>query len=442
MHLAGAWPDVLRRRAALGRAIRRWLPGRRWFVGKGAVLRDLTVEDVIELSGSVAFAVVRTSFTEGDDHLYSVPLLHATAGRAEELEHRRPGSVIAVLDDGAIVDAMVVPEGAGVVAGAALRRRTRRGQDVDGDRSPAPAGVDQAGRRPPRRARAQRRADEHVGDPRRPGHRQADPPPRPRRQPRRHAPDAPALAWVRARAGRRRHARRPARRRRAGERRRRPRRRRQRGRPVGVEPGPADPRGRATGVRAGVDRRRRGDGGGHRPARPSARPRCTSASPAVRRGSSRSGSRCCTSARSCRACGRRCARPSGSSRRSRTAMTPQTDAMAAALARRRRPAAPRVRRAAHAQARRRAHPRPRRPAPRPGAVDRARRRVHRLRGRARPADRRALDQALAVQRRRRDRPLARLRRARRAGDVDRARPGRRDAGRVARAVAAGVDASG
>ena len=127
-HLAGAWPDVLRRRAALGRAIRRWLPGRRWFVGKGAVLREVVVEDVVELSGSVAFAVVRTSFTEGDDHLYSVPLLHTTPGAAEELEHRRPGSVIALLDDGAIVDAMTVPEGAGVVAGSALRRRTRRGR--------------------------------------------------------------------------------------------------------------------------------------------------------------------------------------------------------------------------------------------------------------------------------------------------------------------------
>ena len=92
------------------------------------MLRDLAVEDVVELSGSVALAVVRTSFTEGDDHLYSVPMLHTTAGQAEELEHRRPGSVIALLDDGAVVDAMNVPEGAGVVAGSALRRRTRRGR--------------------------------------------------------------------------------------------------------------------------------------------------------------------------------------------------------------------------------------------------------------------------------------------------------------------------
>jgi maltose alpha-D-glucosyltransferase/alpha-amylase len=126
--LAGSWPDILRRRAALGRAVRRWLPERRWFVGKGAVLRELAIEDVVELSDSVAFAVVRTSFTDGDDHLYSVPMLHTTAGHAEELEQRRPGSVIAVLDEGAIVDAMNVAEGAGVVAGWALRRRTGRGR--------------------------------------------------------------------------------------------------------------------------------------------------------------------------------------------------------------------------------------------------------------------------------------------------------------------------
>ena len=127
-HLSGSWPDVLRRRARLGRAITRWIPDRRWFVGKGAVVRDVTVDDIVDLGDGVALAIVRTSFTEGDDHLYNVPLLHTTAGHAEELEDRRPGSVIATLDDGAIVDAMTLPEGAAVVAGSALRRRSRRGR--------------------------------------------------------------------------------------------------------------------------------------------------------------------------------------------------------------------------------------------------------------------------------------------------------------------------
>ncbi len=133
VRLSGTWVDALRRRASLGRIIGRWLPARRWFVGKGAVVRDVVVEDFVELTSAdaapaVVMVVVRTTFTEGDDHVYAVPLLHTTPGQAEELEHRRPGSLIALLDDGAIVDAMAVPEGAGIVAGAALRRRTRRGR--------------------------------------------------------------------------------------------------------------------------------------------------------------------------------------------------------------------------------------------------------------------------------------------------------------------------
>jgi maltose alpha-D-glucosyltransferase/alpha-amylase len=126
--LTATWPEALRRRGTLGRVLGRWIPGRRWFVGKGAVLRDITIDDVVELAETVALATVRAAFTEGDDHLYAVPLLHTSAGHAEELEQRRPGSLIAVLDDGALVDAMAVPEGAGTVAGAALRRRTRRGR--------------------------------------------------------------------------------------------------------------------------------------------------------------------------------------------------------------------------------------------------------------------------------------------------------------------------
>ena len=138
-HLSGSWPDVLRRRARLGRAIARWIPDRRWFVGKGAVVRDVTVDDIVDLGDDVALAIVRTSFTEGDDHLYSVPLLHTTAGHAEELEDRRPGSVIAT----------------------ARRRRHRRCHDAarrGRPWSPARRSAGAAGAAAPRRPRATRDA--------------------------------------------------------------------------------------------------------------------------------------------------------------------------------------------------------------------------------------------------------------------------------------------
>ena len=66
---------------------------------------------------------MRTSFTEGDDQQYAVPLLHVSDERAFEVDQQKPGALLALIDDGALVDAMAVPEGAGVVA----------------DRRPAPA---------------------------------------------------------------------------------------------------------------------------------------------------------------------------------------------------------------------------------------------------------------------------------------------------------------
>jgi maltose alpha-D-glucosyltransferase / alpha-amylase len=127
--LAGSWPDVLRRRAALARSIARWMPSRRWFAGKDATVRDVTIDDIVELSDDVALVIVRTSFTEGDDQQYAVPLLHVSDERGFEADQQKPGALLTLLDDGALVDAMAVPEGAGVVAIAALRRRTRRGRN-------------------------------------------------------------------------------------------------------------------------------------------------------------------------------------------------------------------------------------------------------------------------------------------------------------------------
>jgi maltose alpha-D-glucosyltransferase / alpha-amylase len=126
--LSGGWSDVLRRRASLARTIGRWLPGRRWFAGKDAIVRDVSIDDIIELSDAAALVIVRTSFTEGDDHQYAVPLLHTSDDRAFEVDQVAPGALLALTDDGAVIDAMTVPEGAGVVTGLALRRRSRRGR--------------------------------------------------------------------------------------------------------------------------------------------------------------------------------------------------------------------------------------------------------------------------------------------------------------------------
>ena len=261
--LTGTWPEVLRRRASLGRTIGRWLPGRRWFSGKGATILDVGVDDVIELRDdpAVALVIVRTSFTEGDDHRYAVPLQHLDEAAALELDQERPGTVIALIDDGAIIDAMASRDGAAAVAGAALRRRHAPWTGAARRRPPPTHRPHEARRESTRRPAVRCRAVQLVCSARRPGHRQADPPAHTGREPRRHAPDAPATNGLHERPGRRRHARcHPARRGTARQRGGRPRRHPQRERPLGVEPGPADPRDRAPRVRAGRHGRRSGDG--------------------------------------------------------------------------------------------------------------------------------------------------------------------------------------
>jgi maltose alpha-D-glucosyltransferase/alpha-amylase len=127
-HLPGSMPEVLRRRAGLGRALERWLPQRRWFAGKGRTIRQVGIDDAIALDGdtNVALVVANVSFTEGDDQRYAVPVMRIGRDLAETGDRSTSPAAIAQLDDGALlVDAMSDPRGAAVVLGAALRRRGR-----------------------------------------------------------------------------------------------------------------------------------------------------------------------------------------------------------------------------------------------------------------------------------------------------------------------------
>ena len=130
--LHGSWAEVVRRRAALGRALGRWLPTRRWYAGKELRVRDLTVEDAITLrhpDADVALFIVRVAFTEGDDHRYAVPLMRASDRVAHTIASESPSAIVARLDDGdLLIDAMAHPEGAYAVVGAALSKRALTGR--------------------------------------------------------------------------------------------------------------------------------------------------------------------------------------------------------------------------------------------------------------------------------------------------------------------------
>ncbi len=143
--LPGSWTEVLRRRAALGRSIGRWLPNRRWYAGKELAVRETTIEDVLPLRHpdvDAVLLIVRVAFTEGDDHRYAIPVMRASGRLAAAAATDTPGAVIAHLDDGdLLIDAMVSPEGARAVVEAALSRRTIKGRQRSARGMPRRSGL-------------------------------------------------------------------------------------------------------------------------------------------------------------------------------------------------------------------------------------------------------------------------------------------------------------
>ena len=121
-HLRGTLEEVGRRKAALTRALAAWLPDRRWFAGKDRSIRELTLDTVVPVDDDVLMAIATVSFTEGDDQRYCVPMLRVTADTATTVENLHASTVIARLDDGALlIDAMTDARGASRLVRAALR---------------------------------------------------------------------------------------------------------------------------------------------------------------------------------------------------------------------------------------------------------------------------------------------------------------------------------
>jgi maltose alpha-D-glucosyltransferase/alpha-amylase len=143
--LHGTFDEVIRRKAGLGRALAQWMPSRRWYAGKELTVRDLSIESTVPIVHDrydVALVVVRVSFTEGNDHRYAVPLMQVRDHLASTTQNLHPDAVIARLDDEAVlIDAMVLPEGASVVAGAALSRRAHRGRGATAKGAPRRTGM-------------------------------------------------------------------------------------------------------------------------------------------------------------------------------------------------------------------------------------------------------------------------------------------------------------
>jgi maltose alpha-D-glucosyltransferase/alpha-amylase len=144
----GSWTAVFEApaRGAFERLLPGYLPGCRWFGGKGRRVRGATVVERIPLTraeGAPTVAFVRVAYDEGEPEVYQMPLAWLADAHAAELVRWRPQAVVARLAvngrPGVLCDAVAVPATRRALLDAVAQRRHLRGGhgDVAGIRTAA-----------------------------------------------------------------------------------------------------------------------------------------------------------------------------------------------------------------------------------------------------------------------------------------------------------------
>jgi len=100
---AKTWDEIFaaQNRDALDRALRSYLPARRWFGGKARVITSLAIRDAVEMPNGGRLMLVDVEFSDGEPQTYVIPVVVANVRR--EQDQARIGPIIARLRDGAIL---------------------------------------------------------------------------------------------------------------------------------------------------------------------------------------------------------------------------------------------------------------------------------------------------------------------------------------------------
>jgi maltose alpha-D-glucosyltransferase / alpha-amylase len=139
--VSGRWENVFRDpvkrdlEAALPRAIR----GKRWFGGKGRVIKSATVVETLSVTrddGRGEIAIVRVDYSDGGNDSYTLPLAFADGERAQQLRDAPVSSVFAEVTvehngrsvQGVLYDALEDTRFAADLLAAIERRRRIRGE--------------------------------------------------------------------------------------------------------------------------------------------------------------------------------------------------------------------------------------------------------------------------------------------------------------------------
>src|SRR5687767_8575522 len=111
MIAARSWDEIFdaRNRDGVGRALRVYLLGRRWFGGKGRSISSVTVRDAVELPNDQRLAILDVEFNEGEPQTYQLPLGIANVRREQDQARNVP--IIARLREGAVLYEPIQEEG-------------------------------------------------------------------------------------------------------------------------------------------------------------------------------------------------------------------------------------------------------------------------------------------------------------------------------------------
>jgi len=126
---ARAWDEVFatRSRDAVERALRGYLPTRRWFGGKARVINSVAIRDAIELPNDMRLLLLDVDFTDGEPQTYLLPVAIANVRREQDQGRNLP--VIARLRDGAILyEPVQEDEFASALLETIARKKTLKGR--------------------------------------------------------------------------------------------------------------------------------------------------------------------------------------------------------------------------------------------------------------------------------------------------------------------------
>ena len=126
---ARTWDEVFatRSRDAVERALRGYLPTRRWFGGKARVINSVSVRDAIELPDEMRLLMLDVDFTDGEPQTYLLPVAIANVRREQDQGRNLP--VIARLREGAILYEPVQDDAfANTLLEAIARKKTLKGR--------------------------------------------------------------------------------------------------------------------------------------------------------------------------------------------------------------------------------------------------------------------------------------------------------------------------